>query len=162
MKACPAPAVLSVIRRRGFDVEVNSVTEYRQAIAAGFTANQIYINGVAKSVQFIDLALANGSRRINVDAIEEIDLIAARASALGRLADIHLRICPDVVAGAGAALMTGGKHSQFGILKTDVPYALTKLRALHQSVALREFMFMWALADDWIPSIRTLSTSSST
>ena len=121
MKACPAPAVLSVIRRRGFDVEVNSVTEYRQAIAAGFTANQIYINGVAKSVQFIDLALANGSRRINVDAIEEIDLIAARASALGRLADIHLRICPDVVAGAGAALMTGGKHSQFGILKTDVP-----------------------------------------
>ncbi|OXI95005.1 MULTISPECIES: diaminopimelate decarboxylase family protein [Burkholderia] len=137
MKACPAPAVLSVIRRRGFDVEVNSVTEYRQAIAAGFTANQIYINGVAKSVQFIDLALANGSRRINVDAIEEIDLIAARASALGRLADIHLRICPDVVAGAGAALMTGGKHSQFGILKTDVPYALTKLRALHQSVALR-------------------------
>ena len=57
--------------------------------------------------------------------------------------------------------MTGGKHSQFGILKTDVPYALTKLRALHQSVALREFMFM-GLADDWIPSIRTLSTSSST
>ena len=30
MKACPAPAVLSVIRRRGFDVEVNSVTEYRR------------------------------------------------------------------------------------------------------------------------------------
>lgn len=137
VKACPAPAVLSVIRRQGFHAEVNSVTEYRQAIAAGFSANQIYINGVAKSVQFIDLALENGNRRINVDAIEELDLIAARASALGRTANVHLRICPDIVAGGGAALMTGGKHSQFGILEADLPRALDKLRAQHMSVALR-------------------------
>ncbi|NTX26940.1 hypothetical protein HT746_07290 [Burkholderia pyrrocinia] len=137
VKACPSPAVLSVIRRQGFHAEVNSVNEYRQAVAAGFSANQIYINGVAKSVQFIDLALENGNRRINVDAVEELDLIAARASALGRPANIHLRICPDVVAGDGAALMTGGKHSQFGILKADLPHALDKLRAPHTSVALR-------------------------
>ncbi|MCA8439508.1 diaminopimelate decarboxylase family protein [Burkholderia multivorans] len=137
VKACPAPAVMSVIRRQGFHAEVNSVTEYRQAIAAGFSPNQIYINGVAKSVQFIDLALENGSRRINVDAVEELDLIAARASALGRLANIHLRLCPDIVAGCGAALMTGGKYSQFGILETDLPHAVDKLRALRASVALR-------------------------
>lgn len=137
VKACPAPAVLSVLRRRGFHAEVNSANEYRQAVAAGFSANQIYINGVAKSVQFIDLALESGSRRINVDAVEELELIAARASALGRPANIHLRLCPDVVTGDGAALMTGGKRSQFGILEADLRHALEKLRALRTSVALR-------------------------
>ncbi|PRD95961.1 diaminopimelate decarboxylase family protein [Burkholderia ambifaria] len=137
VKACPAPAILSILRRQGFHAEVNSANEYRQAVAAGFSANQIYINGVAKSMQFIDLALENGSRRINVDAVEELDLIAARTSALGRAANIHLRICPDVVAGDGAALMTDGKRSQFGILEADLPHALDKLRAAHTSVALR-------------------------
>jgi diaminopimelate decarboxylase len=137
VKACPAPAVLSLIRQQGFHAEVNSVTEYRQAVAAGFSANQIYVNGVAKSVQFIDLALDNGTRRINVDAIEELELIAARASALSRSANIHLRICPDIVAGGGTALMTGAKQSQFGILETDLSHALDKLRALHPLVTLR-------------------------
>lgn len=137
VKACPAPVVLSLLQRQGFHAEVNSANEYQQAISAGFSANQIYINGVAKSVQFIDLALGKGSRRINVDAVEELDLIAARASALGQLSNIHLRICPEVVTGGDSALMTGGRRSQFGILEADLPHALDKLRELHTSVALR-------------------------
>lgn len=137
VKACSAPPVLSVLRRRGFHVEVNSANEYQQAVSAGFSANQIYINGVAKSAEFIDLALESGSTRINVDAVEELELIAARASTLGQPANIHLRICPDVAVGDSAALMTGGHGSQFGILEVDLPHALGKLRALHTSVALR-------------------------
>lgn len=137
IKACPAPAVLTLLRRRGFLAEVSSESEYRRAITAGFAADDIHINAVAKPVQLADLAIQSGCRALHIDSVEEIERIAARASAFGRTVAVHLRICPDVATAITAGLMTGGQHSPFGILEADLPHALEQLRTRRSSLVLR-------------------------
>ena len=70
MKACPNATVLSLLRHRGLLAEVNSEYEYHMARAAGFAPQQIHINGVAKSLALINLALQQGCRALHVDAVD--------------------------------------------------------------------------------------------
>lgn len=128
VKACPAPAVLGVMRTAGFDAEVNSLAEYRRARAAGFAPSSILVSGVAKDSAFIEAALGERCHRIQIDSVEEIMPIAERARALGRRQDVYLRLCPRLVAGRSSQLETGAADSKFGILSEDIPRALTALR----------------------------------
>lgn len=128
IKACPSATVLSLLRQRGLLAEVNSVYEYYMARAAGFAPQQIHINGVAKSLELVDLALLQGCRALHIDAVEEIDIVGARARALGRDIALHLRICPDVASGRSRHLMTGSTLSPFGIVPDDLPHAWLALQ----------------------------------
>ena len=110
-KACSNLWLLDVVRRAGADVEVNSGGELRAALRAGFAPAQVVFNGVAKTRDEIERALACGVRALIVDSLHELERVAQVAAALGREAPVVPRIDVHVPALTHPGLETahGGK-----------------------------------------------------
>ena len=91
-KACSTLWVLEQVKKAGVNVEVNSGGELWKALRAGFDGRQIVFNGVAKTRREIDEAVTAGIRAIVVDSFRELERVDEVAGALGRPADVALRI----------------------------------------------------------------------
>jgi diaminopimelate decarboxylase len=137
LKACSSHAVLKVFRDRGFLGEVNSAAEYLMALEAGFAPHQIHVNGVAKCRDLIDLAVHKGCRALHLDSVEEIDLVAARAGAVGKRLPVQARVCPDISSAVVPGLMTGEMDSPFGIAMQDLPATWDALRRQGRTLHLQ-------------------------
>ena len=105
------------------------------AFGAGIPPERIVFSGVAKSDDELDLAVGvrdAGIRTINVESVEEIGRVAARARVARRRARISLRVNPAVEFEAldtHAHIATGHDEAKFGIHRDDVPEALGVVRA---------------------------------
>jgi diaminopimelate decarboxylase len=110
-KACSNLWFLEQVRAAGAGAEVNSGGELWKALRAGFSADQLVFNGVAKSREEITEAVTAGIRGIVVDSLCELRRIAAVAQGLGRTASVLPRIDVGVVGGTHPGLETasGGK-----------------------------------------------------
>ena len=96
MKANSNQAVLKTLANLGAGADVVSEGELRRALAAGIPASRIVFSGVGKTAQEIDFALSTGICCFNVESEPELELLSARATALGHEARVSLRINPDV------------------------------------------------------------------
>ncbi len=119
VKANDHLAVLRLMHDGGAGADVVSGGELLRARAAGIPADHIVFSGVGKTADEIRLALAEGIYQINVESPAELETISAIASAMGRIADIVLRINPDVDAGTHAKITTGKADNKFGVSYTD-------------------------------------------
>lgn len=119
-KANSNMAVLNAVRETGIDAEVNSGGELFKALRAGFRPDQIIFNGTSKTDREIDEAIGAGIYSINIDSIYEIELIEARARALGKRARVALRLVPEIGTRSHLGLQTALLTSKFGISSTDV------------------------------------------
>ncbi len=108
-------ALLQSIRKSGINVEVNSGGELYKALQAGFTAEQIIFNGVAKKTHEIAEAVEAGIFCINVDSAYELGRVIDAARQLHRRAQIALRMVPEAAATLHGGLATGSHSSKFGI-----------------------------------------------
>ena len=115
MKANSNQAVLKVLAKLGAGADVVSEGELRRALAAGIPANKILFSGVGKTAREMDFALQAGILCFNVESEPELDLLSARATALGRTAPVSLRINPDVDAKTHRKISTGKAENKFGI-----------------------------------------------
>ena len=115
MKANSNQAVLKTIGRLGAGIDVVSEGELRRALAAGIPANRIMFSGVGKKPREMDLALEAGIYCFNVESEPELEVLNARAVALGKRAPVSFRINPDVDARTHAKISTGKKENKFGI-----------------------------------------------
>ncbi|MFB9981480.1 diaminopimelate decarboxylase [Mesorhizobium kowhaii] len=115
MKANSNQAVLRTLARLGAGADVVSEGELRRALAAGIPANKILFSGVGKTAREMDFALAAGILCFNVESEPELELLSARATALGKVAPISLRINPDVDAKTHKKISTGKAENKFGI-----------------------------------------------
>lgn len=115
MKANSNQAVLRTLAREGAGADVVSEGELRRALAAGIPAQKIVFSGVGKTAREMDFALEAGILCFNVESEPELDLLSARASALGKTANISLRINPDVDAKTHKKISTGKAENKFGI-----------------------------------------------
>ena len=115
VKANSNQAILRTLARLGAGADIVSGGELTRALAAGIPADKIVFSGVGKLPAEIDAALDAGIRSINVESAEELELVAARARALGKRAPISLRINPDVDPDTHPYLATGLRESKFGI-----------------------------------------------
>ncbi len=115
VKANDHLAVLRLMRNGGAGADVVSGGELLRARAAGIEAAHIVFSGVGKTADEIRLALEQGIYQINVESPAELDMISAIANAMGRTADIVLRINPDIDAGTHAKITTGKADNKFGI-----------------------------------------------
>ncbi len=120
-KACSNLAVLAAVRDEGLGVEVNSGGELYKALAAGVAPGRIVFNGVAKTVEEIREAIGQGIKAINVDSPFELRRIGETARAMGRRAEVALRLVPGVEGGATPGIRTGGSDSKFGMMPEDLP-----------------------------------------
>ena len=115
MKANSNQAVLKTLAKLGAGADVVSEGEMRRALAAGIPADRILFSGVGKTAREMDFALDAGILCFNVESEPELELLSARASALGKTAPISLRINPDVDARTHAKISTGKAENKFGI-----------------------------------------------
>jgi diaminopimelate decarboxylase len=126
VKANSAGAVLRALAAEGAGAEVVSGAELTLALACGFPADRILYSGVGKTSWEIDRAIGAGERGIlalQIESVEEIGRVAARARALGRHSRVSLRINPGVAADTHAHVATGHDEAKFGIAREDLDAA---------------------------------------
>jgi diaminopimelate decarboxylase len=115
MKANSNQAVLKTLAREGAGADVVSEGELRRALAAGIPAGKIVFSGVGKTAREMDFALEAGILCFNVESEPELELLGARAVALGKTAPVSLRINPDVDAKTHRKISTGKAENKCGI-----------------------------------------------
>jgi len=89
--------------------------ELFRAIKAGIPAERIVYSGVGKTVAEIDFALSEGILMFNIESMEELEAINARAAKMGCNARIALRVNPDVDPKTHPYISTGLSKNKFGI-----------------------------------------------
>ena len=131
IKANSAAPIARTLLDAGCGIEVVSAGELALAQACGASPERILYSGVAKTNREIDEALAAGDRGIyslQVESVEEIARVDARAAAMGRRARISFRINPGIEADTHAYVATGHDEAKFGIALEDLPSAWSALK----------------------------------
>ena len=121
MKANSNQAVLAVLACLGSGADVVSEGELRRARAANIPANKIMFSGVGKKASEMDYALEEEILCFNVESEPELEILSARATAMGKTANVSFRINPDVDAKTHAKISTGKAEDKFGIPWKDAP-----------------------------------------
>lgn len=129
VKANGALAVLRLLARRGAGADIVSGGELARARQAGIPPASIVFSGVGKTDEELDAAIAAGVRSINLESVEELDQVAARARALGRTAQVSLRVNPDIDPKTHPYLATGLREAKFGIAMADAPAVARRAHA---------------------------------
>ncbi len=115
MKANGNQAVLRVFAAEGAGTDIVSGGELARSLAAGVPAGRIIFSGVGKTASEIAAALDAGVHQLNVESFEELRLIDEIAATKGIVAEVVLRINPDVDAETHAKITTGKRDNKFGI-----------------------------------------------
>jgi diaminopimelate decarboxylase len=115
LKANSNQAVLKTLAKLGAGADVVSEGELRRALAAGIPGSRIVFSGVGKTAREIDLALQNDILCFNVESEPELEMLSARAAAVGKKAPVSVRINPDVDAKTHKKISTGKAENKFGI-----------------------------------------------
>ena len=112
--------LLAIIREYGLGIDCASGNELRKAIEAGFDPKGIVYAGVGKRDKELRYAIEQDILAINCESIEELELVDALAGEAGRVADVALRINPDIDPKTNHCIDTGQADSKFGISYEEV------------------------------------------
>lgn len=115
LKANSNLAVVRTLAALGAGADVVSGGELQRALAAGIAPDKIVFSGVGKTAAEIGAALDAGIRQFNIESDAELDTLSAVAVARGAVAEIAIRVNPDVDAGTHAKITTGTADNKFGI-----------------------------------------------
>lgn len=132
MKANVNSKVLKLICESGLGADCVSGGEIRAAIKAGIPAHKIVFAGVGKADWEIELGLEYGIFCFNVESIPELEVINELATAQGKLANVVLRINPNVGAHTHANITTGLAENKFGISMQDMEKVIDVAQEMKQ------------------------------
>ena len=124
-------AVLQLFADLGCGFDIVSAGELGRVQAAGGDASRVIFSGVGKRIDEIDFAIKSGIQCFNVESAAELARIGERATLLGKVAPISLRVNPDVDAQTHPYISTGLKQNKFGV-------AVDQALELYQSAAAHE------------------------
>jgi diaminopimelate decarboxylase len=130
VKANSAGAIVRTLAREGCGADVVSGAELTLALRCGITADKIVFSGVAKTDEELDLAIASRLGAVQVESVEEIARIAARAEAASQSVRVSLRINPGVdedELDTHSYIATGHDEAKFGVPLDAVVDALGEL-----------------------------------
>ncbi|MBS4031214.1 MAG: diaminopimelate decarboxylase [Clostridiales bacterium] len=137
-KAFLTTAMCRLVDEEDMGLDVTSGGEIFTALQAGFPAQKMIFHGNNKSPEEIKMALAHGVGRFVVDSFAELDLLEETAGAVGKRADIYLRIKPGVEAHTHHYIQTGQLDSKFGLgLSDGQAMTAVKIVAKLKNVELR-------------------------
>ena len=115
MKANSNQAVLRTLARLGAGADVVSEGELKRARAAGIAPDKIMFSGIGKTARELALAVDEGILCVNVESEGELELLSSIAAGKGRVANISIRVNPDVDPKTHAKIATGKAENKFGI-----------------------------------------------
>ena len=119
VKANSSLKVLSLLREAGAGFDIVSGGELARVMRVGADPARIVFSGVGKTAEEIDAGLSAGILMFNVESSGELEVVAARARALGRPAAISIRVNPDVVAETHPYISTGQIVHKCGVPKDE-------------------------------------------
>lgn len=124
MKANVNSSVLKVIKDTGLGADCVSGGEVEAALIAGVPASQVVFAGVGKADWEINLGLENDIFCFNVESVPELEVINELAAAKGKVANVALRINPNVSAHTHHYITTGLSENKFGINMSELDYVI--------------------------------------
>jgi diaminopimelate decarboxylase len=132
VKANSAGAVVRTLAAEGCGADVVSGAELLVALGSGVVPEKVVFSGVAKGDDEIDRAItvgASGIGAIQLESVEEIARIEARARAAGRRARVSIRINPavDLEGATHSHIATGHDKAKFGVPRDDVGRAVDRV-----------------------------------
>src|SRR5262245_13767560 len=138
-----------------------------RARSAGIAPDKIMFSGIGKTARELALAVDEGILCVNVESEAELDLLSSIAAGKGRIANVSVRVNPDVDARTHAKIATGKAENKFGIpiSRARAVYArAAKLPGLkvsgvdmpigRQIIELAPFDDAFALLSDFVRSLR--------
>ena len=130
MKANSTLAVLQIFARAGCGFDIVSIGELERVVAAGGRASTVLFSGAGKTRAEMTRALQLGVLCFNVESESELELLSEVASRAGRIAQVSLRINPDVDAKTHPYISTGLKSNKFGISHEQALTAYRRVASL--------------------------------
>ena len=121
VKANSNIAVLNVLAKLGAGFDIVSVGELERVLLAGGDPSKIVFSGLGKQPHEMQRALDVGVHCFNIESQAELETLNNVAAACGKVADISVRVNPDVDAETHPYISTGLKENKFGI---DIDLAL--------------------------------------
>lgn len=115
MKANSNIPILNLIKEHNIGIDCVSGNELILALKEGFEASKIAFAGVGKTDDEINLAIEHDILSINCESIQEIQVINELAQLQNKVANISIRINPDLDAGTHPNITTGTQLNKFGI-----------------------------------------------
>src|SRR5580765_880283 len=116
VKANSNLSILKLLAGMGVGFDIVSGGELERVRRAQKKAlKKIVFSGVGKTADELKLALRNGILLFNVESEGELELLAACATELRKIANIALRVNPDVPAETHPYISTGLREHKFGV-----------------------------------------------
>ncbi len=115
VKANSNLAVLNLLARLGAGFDIVSGGELERVLRAGGDPARVVFSGLGKTRGEMIRALEVGIFCFNVESEAELEQLSQVASELGQVANISLRVNPDVDAQTHPYISTGLKENKFGI-----------------------------------------------
>ncbi|HEX2653425.1 MAG TPA: diaminopimelate decarboxylase [Xanthobacteraceae bacterium] len=167
VKANSNQAVIKTLARLGSGADAVSEGELRRALAAGIPREKIMFSGVGKTARELAFAIDEQILCINVESEPELELLSGIAASKGKVAEIAVRVNPDIDAKTHAKISTGKSENKFGIpisRARDVYAHAAKLPGIKiagidmhigsQITALTPFEDAFALLSDFVRMLR--------
>ena len=115
MKANSNQAVVRTLAKLGAGADVVSGGELKRARAAGIAPDKIMFSGIGKTAPELALAIDEGILCVNVESEPELELLASIAAGRGRVANVSVRVNPDIDPKTHAKIATGKAENKFGV-----------------------------------------------
>jgi len=108
-------AILRALVKEGAGLDIVSGGELYRALKAGVNPKKIVYAGVGKTEKEIEEALRAGILFFNVESLPELRMIDFVARRLKKLADVCIRVNPDVDPHTHHFITTAKKENKFGL-----------------------------------------------
>lgn len=115
VKANSNIGILNLLARLGSGFDIVSVGELERVLKAGGDPKKVVFSGVGKRKDEMQRALEVGIRCFNIESIGELERLNNVAGSMDKIADISIRVNPDVDAQTHPYISTGLKDNKFGI-----------------------------------------------
>ena len=122
--------IIEVVKNNGLGADCVSGNEVKCAIENGFKNTDIVFAGVGKSDDEINYALDQNIFCFNCESIQELEVINELANLKNKVAQIALRINPNVDAYTHKYITTGLEENKFGINPYEFETVIEKLKNL--------------------------------
>ena len=121
--------ILNTIHRYGLGADCVSGNEVQKAIDMGFPKNEVVFAGVGKSDDEIITALKNDIFCFNCESVQEMEVINELAAQYNKIANIAVRINPNVDANTHKHISTGLKENKFGVNMEEMDSVVDCIKA---------------------------------
>ena len=115
VKANSNIAILNLLARLGSGFDIVSVGELERVLKAGGDPKKVVFSGVGKRLDEMQRALEVGIHCFNIESTAELERLQQVAASMDKIANISIRVNPDVDAGTHPYISTGLKENKFGI-----------------------------------------------